>query len=97
MNPILIKVVTLAIRLLYGKGVFQRIEAAVIRWADKEIAGAEKREGILAELEVIGLTLAEWALRACIELAIGKLVDFDAKTQPTVDDYLIAKAATDTK
>lgn len=57
--------------LLLGSEVFARILAAVQRWAEKEISGAEKRHGVLDELQVIGLKLTESAARLGIELAVS--------------------------
>ncbi|MGZ5000627.1 MAG: hypothetical protein ACXV7F_10020 [Methylomonas sp.] len=77
MNPLLASAVSVFIRIVLGSSVFSRIEASVMRWADKKISGAEKRKGVLDELEVIGLKTAEWVLRLGIELAVGKLKKYD--------------------
>ena len=61
------------IKLLIGSDVFTRIEAAVVRWADKKIAGAEKRQGVLDELEVIGLKVSKSVTNLAVELAVQKL------------------------
>ena len=58
---------------LIGSELFTRILAAVERWAEKEISSAEKRHGVLAELEVLGLQLSESAARLGIELAVQYL------------------------
>ena len=77
MNPITIAVVSMFVRLILGSDIFTRVELTVQRWSSRKIAGAEKRDGVLAELEVIGLKAAEWALRLAIELAVGKMKKFD--------------------
>lgn len=69
-------IIALFIKLVIGSDVFSRIEASVNKWAEKEISGAEKRHGVLAEMEIIGLKAAQWAIRLSIELAVGKLKDY---------------------
>lgn len=69
MNVVIQQAIQLLGGLILGSDVFTRIQGAVDRWADKEIAGAEKRAGVLAELEVIGLQLAKWEANLGIELA----------------------------
>lgn len=56
--------------LIIGTDIFYRIEAAVNRWAEKEIDSASKKEGVLAELEVIGLNLSKSLANLGIELAV---------------------------
>ena len=68
--------IAMFIKLILGSDIFNRVQSAVIRWADKKIAGAEKRKGVLDELEVIGLKASEWVLRLSIELAVAKLKDY---------------------
>lgn len=77
MSPVTSILVTAFIRVILGTGLFNRIDAAVARWAEKEVAGADKRHGVMAELELIGVKSAEWAIRMAIELAVGKMNNFD--------------------
>jgi hypothetical protein len=56
--------------LILGSEVFTRILGTVERWAEKKITGAEKRKGVLDELEVIGLKLTESLARFGVELAV---------------------------
>lgn len=81
MNPITTAVVSMFIRLILGSDIFTRVELTVKRWSSRKIAGAEKRDGVLDELEVIGLEAAEWALRLAIELAVGKMKKFDTEVK----------------
>lgn len=53
-----------------GSEVFPRIVAAVERWSEKKISGAEKRSGVIDELEVIGLKLSESLANFGVELAV---------------------------
>jgi hypothetical protein len=69
-------IIALFIKLIIGTDVFSRVQAAVDRWAEKEISGAEKRHGVLNEMEIIGLKAAQWAVRLSIELAVGRLKDY---------------------
>jgi hypothetical protein len=79
MNPIVAVVVATFIKVVLGSDLFSRIEASVKRWADKEIAGAKKREGVMAEMQVIGIEAAEWTVRIAIDLAVGKMRNFETK------------------
>lgn len=90
MNPIAIAIVSAFIRIVLGSSLFARINAAVERWADKELEGREKRKGVLNELEIIGIKSAEWVVRLSIELAVGKLNNFD-KTPKQVNLELESK------
>jgi len=58
---------------ILGSDIFERIVATVLRWADKEISGAEKRKGVLDELEIIGLELTESLANFGVELAVQYL------------------------
>ena len=42
----------------------------VQKWAAAQISGAEKREGVLGDIEVLGLTITESAARLGLELAV---------------------------
>lgn len=72
-NMVLAQVINLLATIILGSEVFERILGSVERWAEKEISGAEKRHGVMAELEVIGLKLAESSARFGIELALQYL------------------------
>ena len=73
MNAIIAQAINLLASLILGSDVFTRILATVERWAEKEITAAEKRHGVLDELEVIGLKLTESMARLGIELAVTYL------------------------
>ena len=61
------------INIIFEKGLFNRIENLVKQQADKAITSAEKRKGVLAQAEVIGIKASESILRLAIELAVLKL------------------------
>lgn len=73
MNAILAQAISFVASIILGSGVFERILGTVERWAEKELSGAEKRHGVLDELEVIGLKLAESSARFGVELAVQYL------------------------
>lgn len=70
MQLIIAQAIKLLASLVLGSDVFERILATVDRWAEKEISSAEKRKGVLDELEVIGLELTESLARLGVELAV---------------------------
>jgi hypothetical protein len=72
-SVIIAQAINIIATLLIGQDVFPRLLGVVERWADKEISAAEKRHGVLAELEVIGLNLTESVARFGIELAVQYL------------------------
>jgi len=70
MNTVVAFLIQQLADIVLGSDVFTRIVGAVERWADKEISGAEKRTGVLDELEVIGLKLTKSAANFGVELAV---------------------------
>jgi hypothetical protein len=70
MIPTIIKLLA---KLVLGSGVFERILSTVERWSHEKKTGAEKRHGVLDELEVIGLGLTESLARLGVELAVAYL------------------------
>ena len=70
MNPLFAEAIRFLDNIIIGPDTFNRILGAVQRWASKEIASAEKRQGVLAELEIIGLELSESIARLGVELAV---------------------------
>ena len=59
--------------LILGSDVFTHILGATERWSDKEISGLEKKAGVLAELEILGLKLANSTANFGVELAVQYL------------------------
>ena len=53
--------------------VFDRILGVVAAWAEKKISSAEKRHGVLDELEIIGIELTESSARFGVEMAVQYL------------------------
>jgi len=73
MNGVIAFLISQLAGAILGGDVFTSILGTVERWAEKEIASAEKRHGVLDELEVIGLKLTESAARFGVELAVQYL------------------------
>jgi len=73
MNSVIAFLISQLAGAILGGDVFTRILGSVERWAEKEISSAEKRHGVLDELEVIGLELTESAARFGVELAVQYL------------------------
>ena len=73
MNSVIAFLISQLAGAILGGDVFTRILGTVERWAEKEISGAEKRHGVLDEIEVIGLKLTESAARFGVELAVQYL------------------------
>lgn len=65
--------IKLLANVLIGSDLFNRILGIVIRWEDEKIAGAQKRSGVLDEMQVIGLQLAQHLQNLAIELAVSYL------------------------
>ena len=60
-------------KIILGSALFERIKATVIRVDDKDVSGKEKREAVLSELKVIGISAASYLLNLGIELAVSWL------------------------
>ena len=73
MASVIIEIILSLVQALVDSGVFARVEAAVVRWDDKQISGLEKKQGVLAELGIIGLELNESVANLLIELAVTKM------------------------
>lgn len=65
---------------LMGADTFSRIEHVVDRWEQKAIAAVEageekpdKYQGVLDEIEIIGIKLTAWLINTGIELAVAKI------------------------
>ena len=58
---------------LLGSNTFERIKAVILRQAEKDIPGEDKRESALEEIRLIGLGIATWAMNLGIELAVAWL------------------------
>ena len=73
MNKLIFFLLKQVVDLILGSDVFGRVLAAVERWADKEISGLEKKQGVLDELEIIGLKLTKSGANFAVEAAVQYL------------------------
>lgn len=73
MNPIALFLLKQVVDLILGSNVFDRVLGAVERWAEKEISSLEKKQGVLAELEIIGLKLTQSGANFAVEAAVQAL------------------------
>ena len=73
MNTLVTFLLKQVVALLLGSNVFERVLSSVSRWADKEISGLEKKQGVLSELEIIGLNLTKSGANFAIEAAVQYL------------------------
>ena len=79
MNTLVSFLLKQIVDLILGSDVFERVLAAVQRWSDQEISGIQKKEGVLNELEVIGLKLTNSAANFAVEAAVQYLKNEQAK------------------
>ena len=70
-NIIIQQTIQILASMILGSDVFTRVLGVIQRWEEKEIAGLAKKEGVLAEFEIIGLKLTGWLANIAIELAVG--------------------------
>lgn len=59
--------------MILGSDIFERVLGSVERWADKQISGVEKKQGVLDEIEVIGLQMSKSAANFAVEAAVQYL------------------------
>lgn len=60
-------------KIVLGSTLFERIKATVIRVDGDDMHGSEKRNAVLDELKVIGVSAASYLLNLGIELAVSWL------------------------
>ena len=72
-NLIVRQTIQMLARMILGSGAFDHVLAVVTEWADKKISGAEKRQGVLDQLQVIGLNTGKSTANLAIELAVQYL------------------------
>ena len=60
-------------KIVLGSSLFDRIKATVIRVDNDNIPGSEKRDAVLNELRIIGISAATYLLNLGIELCVAWL------------------------
>ena len=73
MNSVIAFLLKQVVDLILGSDIFERVLGSVQRWSEKEISGLEKKAGVVAELEVIGLKMTNSAANFAVEAAIQYL------------------------
>jgi len=72
MNSVLLaQAVKFLAELILGSDVFNRVIGVVQRWEQKQISGIEKKQGVLAEFEILGLNLTGSFANLAVELAVA--------------------------
>ena len=59
--------------LILGSGILDRVVPIVSKWSEKQISGLEKQQGVVKELEIIGLGLTTSLTNLAVELAVQYL------------------------
>ena len=73
MSVIVIQAIRFFANLILGSGILDRVIPFVKKWSDKQISGLEKQQGVIKELEVIGLGLSTSLTNLAVELAVQYL------------------------
>jgi len=73
MNTVIAYLLKQVVDMILGAEVLERVAGAVQRWDEKKISGLEKKQGVLDELEIIGLKLTGAAANFAVEAAIQYL------------------------
>jgi hypothetical protein len=73
MNTVIAFLLKQVVDMILGSDVLERVAATVQRWDDKQISGLEKKQGVISELEIIGVKLTGAATNFAIEAAIQYL------------------------
>lgn len=60
-------------KIILGSSLFDRIKATVIRVDGEDVPGSQKRDAVLAELKIIGISAATYLINLGIELAVSWL------------------------
>ena len=70
MNSFLISAIQLIANMILGTGILERVKTEVDAWAEKEIDGLEKKEGVLNALKAEGFFLTQRAFDHAVQLAL---------------------------
>ena len=70
MNSFLISAIQLIANMILGTGILERVKVEVDAWAEKEIDGLEKKEGVFNALKAEGLFLTQRAFDHAVQLAL---------------------------
>jgi len=65
--------IILLARMIVGRVNFDQLLGLVTAWEQRQITGAQKRQGVLSDLTVLGVQIAEGTARTGIQLAVEYL------------------------
>lgn len=88
MGVVAMMIFKLFIKTFIKKDLFDRLKQEVHNWAEKELSGTEKREGIIEMLRTEGIKISEWVIRSGLDLAYAEMTGFvyepkEAKNEPS--------------
>ena len=78
-ETVVLNLISALVNVLLPGNTWDRMRACVDRWDDKfdatgkKLPGTAKKQGVLDELELIGIRGAQWIVGALIDLAVMKL------------------------
>ena len=77
-EQLILNLISTLVSVLLPGSTWDRMRAAVERWDDRfedgqKLPGAVKKQGVLDELELLGIHGAQWIVGALIDLAVMKL------------------------
>lgn len=78
-ETIILNLISALVNVLLPGNTWDRLRGVVDRWDDKfdaagkKLPGTTKKQGVLDELELIGIRGAQWIVGALIDLAVMKL------------------------
>lgn len=70
MNTVILALIRQLAAWMIGADVFRAAVGAVQRWEAKSIAGVQKRDGVIDELQVLGYQVAGRTANFLVELAL---------------------------
>ena len=79
MNTLIVQAIGVLAGLIFGSdtngiSIFDRIVGVVRRWGEKQVPGADKRHGAMADIDALdGFVLSEQLTRLGVELAVRLL------------------------
>lgn len=74
MNSIIVNAAIQTLVAVLGQSdLFVHVQGCVDRWESKALSGLDKKQGVVAELEKIGVQSTGWLVDTLIQLAVTKL------------------------
>lgn len=70
MNTLILQLIKTLAGWLVGADAFRAAVGAVQRWENKQIAGVQKRDGVIDELQILGYQIAGRTANFLVEIAL---------------------------